>query len=87
MGWRYGGDDKVIVFAIIGDPVPATMCSDTECEWKAQQNYRCGTSVQGIFVYSNRIELSKKRERVGVFCVETGLDEKDFWLLANDPPH
>jgi hypothetical protein len=42
-----------------------------------------GASLQAVLLREGRIILSRKRAQAGVFCVETGLDEKDFWLLAH----
>jgi hypothetical protein len=28
-----------------------------------------------------------KRNQTGVYCAETGIDEKDYWMLAHDKEH
>ena len=81
--WRYGGKRNMTVVAVIGDPVPDRMCSDPICRSRQAQNFHCGASLQAVLLRKGRITLSRKRAQAGVFCVETGLDEKDFWLLAH----
>jgi hypothetical protein len=39
--------------------------------------------MQGVLLSGDKARLSKKRESVGVLCVETGANEKDFWMLAH----
>ena len=81
--WRYGRKSNTTVVAVIGDPVPERLCPELTCRSPQRQNFHCGASLQAVLLRDGRIKLSRKREQVGVFCVETGLDEKDFWLLAH----
>jgi hypothetical protein len=32
----------------------------------------------------DKARLSKKRENVAIFCVESGAEEKDFWMLSHE---
>jgi hypothetical protein len=81
--WRYGAKRNMTVVAVIGDPVPDRLCSDPVCRSRARANFHCGASLQAVLLREGRITLSRKRAQAGVFCVETGLDEKEFWLLAH----
>jgi len=83
MAWRYPGKARVVVLAVIGDPLPESLRASSLARLREQQGMRCGASVQGILLRGETIELSKKREHVGVLCAELGLSEKDFWLLAH----
>jgi hypothetical protein len=79
--WQYGKNNTTVV-AVIGDPVPERMCPDGSCRAPLRQNFRCGGSLQAGLLRGRQLARSAKRGP-GVFCVETGLDEKEFWLLAH----
>jgi hypothetical protein len=81
--WRYPGKAGVVVLAVIGDPLPENLRASSLARLREQQGMRCTASVQGILLRSETVELSKKREHIGVLCAELGLNEKDFWLLAH----
>ena len=83
MAWRYPGKPGVVVLAVIGDPLPENLRASSLARLREQQGMRCGASVQGILLRGETVELSKKREHVGVLCAELGLSKKDFWLLAH----
>jgi hypothetical protein len=85
MAWRYPGKAGagVVVLAVIGDPLPEHLRASSLARLREQQGMRCGASVQGILLRGETVELSRKREHVGVLCAELGLNEKDFWLLAH----
>jgi hypothetical protein len=82
MAWRYPGK-AVAVLAVIGDPLPEKLRAGSLARLREQQGMRCAASVQGLLLRGETIALSKKREHVGVLCLELGLNEKDFWLLAH----
>jgi hypothetical protein len=83
MAWRYPSARGVVVVAVIGDPVPDSMRGGKLYQQRLQQGLTCSASVQGILLHGKTVRLSAKREHVGVLCAESGLDEKDFWLLAH----
>jgi hypothetical protein len=83
MVWRYPRAAGVMVLAVIGDPLPENLRASNLSRLREQQGMRCAASVQGILVRGETVELSKKREHVGVLCAELGLSEKDFWILAH----
>lgn len=83
MAWRYDGANGATVIAVIGDPISASFQQDDVYRLRMQQGMQCAGSVQGILLRDDRIELSSKREQIGVLCAELGMDEKDFWLLAH----
>jgi len=80
-GWRYPG--KGVVVAVIGDPPPKRLRAGATYRLRRDQGLHCASSIRGVLVGEGEIQLSKKREHVGIFCAETGLDEKDYWLLAH----
>ena len=79
--WQYGKSNTTVV-AVIGDPVPQRMCPDGNCRAPPRQDFRCGGSLQAGLLRGGQLARSAKRGP-GIFCVETGLDEKEFWLLAH----
>jgi len=84
MAWKYStaGDAKVI--AVIGDSVADSLRRGALFKTRQAQNYRCAGSLQGVKIGSGAPVTTPKRHQTGVFCVEAGLDEKDFWMLAHD---
>lgn len=44
---------------------------------------RCATSIQGVLLDAKEVRLGPKQGRTGVNCVEAGVDEKTFWMLAH----
>jgi hypothetical protein len=83
MAWRYADAKGVVALAVIGDPVPETLRTSSLYKLRERQGLSCASSVQGVLLHVDRIQLSKKREHAGIFCAELGLDEKDFWMLAH----
>jgi hypothetical protein len=83
MAWQYASAEGVVALAVIGDPVPEKLRESSLYRLREQQGLSCASSVQAILLHVNQIQLSKKREHVGVFCAELGLEEKDFWILAH----
>lgn len=84
LAWQYQSAKGAITLAVIGDPVPEKIRSGKAYESRLKQGYRCASSMQGVLLRGDKARLSKKREHVGVFCVESGVDEKDFWLLSHE---
>lgn len=84
IAWRYRSAKGVIAVAVIGDPIPDDIRSSSLYKSRQQQGYLCASSMQGILFLGNKVRLSKKRENVGLFCVESGVEEKDFWMFAHE---
>lgn len=84
IAWRYRSAKGVIAVAVIGDPIPDDIRSSSLYKSRQQQGYLCASSMQGILFLGNKVWLSKKRENVGLFCVESEVQEKDFWMLAHE---
>jgi len=84
MAWRYPTADNATVVAIIGDPVPERMRDDVYRRW-IDQGFHCAGSIQGVALRKESVSATPPRSQVGVFCVEAGLDQKEFWLLAHPP--
>jgi len=80
MAWRY---PQALVVAVIGDPVPESLRSSASYKLRHDQGLHCASSIRGVLIGEEGVWLSKKREHVGIFCAELGLDEKEFWLLAH----
>jgi len=85
MAWRYPDVGSEAVVAVLGDPVVEHIrTSDEFAEWLAM-GWRCSGSLQALHVGDAKIEAGSKREGIGAVCVERGLDETGFWLLAHPP--
>jgi hypothetical protein len=82
MAWGYP-DRETVVIAIIGDPIPDDLRVSSLYRLRVRQGLHCAASVQAVLVHAGDVQLSKKRENIGVLCNELGLGEKDFWLLAH----
>ncbi len=81
LAWRYASAKNAIVLAIIGDP-------DEDASFPSYApsialGYHCGISMQGVLLRKNNVSLSTVRKNNAVYCVETGVDEKNYWLLAH----
>ena len=83
MAWRYADMKGVTTLAVIGDPMPDNLRASNLYQLREQQGLHCGASMQAILLRTDSARASRKRENVGVFCAELGLDEKDFWMLAH----
>jgi hypothetical protein len=84
IAWRYRSAKGVIAIAVIGDPIPDDIRSSSLYKSRQQQGYLCASSMQGILFLGSKVQLSKKREDVGLLCVESEVQEKDFWMLAHE---
>ena len=83
IAWRYASAKNAVVLAVIGDPIPDSLLQSQLYRLREEQNMHCAGSVQGILIRADKISFSPVRRQVGVQCVEAGIDEKDFWLLAH----
>lgn len=84
MAWKYPTARGTTVLAVIGDAVLPSGPNDELHEQRKAQKFRCAGSLQGVKLTATGATLSPKRAQASVFCVETALDEKDFWMLAHD---
>jgi hypothetical protein len=84
IAWRYRSAKGVIAVAVIGDPLPDDIRSSSLYKSRQQQGYRCASRKQGVLFLGNKARLSTKRENAGLLCVESGVEEKDFWMLAHE---
>jgi hypothetical protein len=84
VAWRYRSAQGAIALAVIGDPVPDDMRLSKAYKFRQEQGYRCASSMQGVLLQGDKARLSKKRENVAIFCVESGAEEKDFWMLSHE---
>lgn len=84
VAWRYQSAHGTIALAVIGDPVPDDMRLSKAYKSRQEQGYRCASSMQGVLLLGDKAKLSKKRENVAIFCVESGAEEKDFWMLSHE---
>jgi hypothetical protein len=87
MAWRYQRS-KVLasttIAIVIGDPVATAEQSSSLSGVRA--SYRCGVSLQGVSLEKDSSRLPRMlgvEKNTGTYCVEQGVDEKLFWLLAN----
>lgn len=81
--WRYPDLGMVAVLAVIGDPVSPPLAGDSVSTVRAAHGYHCAGSVQGVLFRKGTLARSPKRANVGELCVEVGMDEKGYWLLAH----
>jgi len=84
MVWKYSTAHDAKVIAVIGDPVSDRHRSGSLFKTRQAQNLHCAGSLQGVKVISGGPVLGPKRNQSAVSCVETGINEKDFWMLAHD---
>jgi hypothetical protein len=88
VAWRYAGKQAVAVMAVIGDPMAEGLAKDPVWQQRIKAGFRCAGNVQGILVRkadagTTTVTTTKKRGSAGALCVEVGMDEKDYWLLAH----
>jgi hypothetical protein len=79
MAWRYGGTAGPTVLIAIGDP-------PSEAQWAKRpklRNARCAVRYRGVRLRGAATDLSGHTAQ-GFICVESGRDEKDFWLFAHE---
>ena len=83
MAWQYARARNVLVLAVLGDALSQELISGNQYRLIKKQNFHCGSSIQGILIRDQKIELSTERANVGIFCAEIGIEEQDYWLLAH----
>lgn len=82
--WRYKSAKNATVVAVIGDPISAEQRADPIVKKRLAAGLRCAPSLQGLLITPSAVAVSKKREHPGLLCVEAGIDERIFWMLAHD---
>ncbi|WP_338845792.1 hypothetical protein V8J88_18955 [Massilia sp. W12] len=81
--WRYPDAGNVIALAVIGDAPDAALQNSSLYRLRQSQGMHCAGSLQGLLLYPAEIKTSAVQRQSGVFCLEIGLEEKNFWLLAH----
>ncbi len=64
---------------VIGSPVS----QNKRKKWNIVSDMFCGELAQGILIKNTGFEITDKTLEGGVFCRDTGSDEKNFWFLAH----
>jgi hypothetical protein len=85
MAFRYKVARGTVAIAVIGDsPVPDPR-PESMYQTRLRQGYHCTGSMQGIRFRGSLVQvMPKEGNGQGLFCVEIGLEEKDFWMIAHD---
>lgn len=65
---------------IMGSPIS----EETRKRWNLPSNLVCGEEIQGVLIKNQKIAVSRKVLRKGVWCKDKGTDEKDFWFFAHE---
>lgn len=77
--WRYASAKNVTALIVVGDQNK----DDPRYVWHADHGYHCGVSLQGVLLHEKQLSLSAAIKNGGLHCVETGTDQKMFWMLAH----
>jgi hypothetical protein len=72
-----GVDAVVLVIGSAADPAQKT-------HFGAAATAECGTVAHGLIVRGNKVTAARQVHRGGMFCVEQGRDEKDFYAVAHE---
>lgn len=64
---------------VLGSPIS----QDKRKKWNIDSNMICGELAQGVLIKKTGLEVTSKTLEGGVFCRDTGSDEKNFWYLAH----
>jgi len=64
---------------VIGSPIS----QDKRKKWNIDSDMFCGELAQGVLIKNTGLEITSKTLEGGVFCRDTGSDEKNFWYLAH----
>mgnify|MGYP000394870565 CR=1 FL=1 len=64
---------------VIGSPI----AQEKRKKWNIDSNMTCGELAQGVLIKNTGLEVTSKTLEGGVFCRDTGSDEKNFWYLAH----
>jgi hypothetical protein len=83
LAYQFPDLGNAIGVAVIGDVVPKSHDDDRLAELRAR-GYRCRGSIQGVLLSPGKARLAKKRDQVGLFCVETSIELKEMWLATHE---
>lgn len=83
VAWKFPDLGNAVGVAVIGDAVPKSHDNDQLAALRAR-GYRCRGSIQGVLLTPGKARLAKKRDQVGLFCVETSIDLKEMWLSTHE---
>lgn len=72
-----GIDAVVLVIGTAADP-------GQKADFGIAATAECGTIAHGLIVRGNRVAAARQAHRGGMFCVEQGRDEKDFYAVAHE---
>lgn len=64
---------------VMGTP----LSSDNRKKWDIDGEMICGELAQGVLIKNEQVTVTDKILEGGVFCRDTGSDEKNFWYLAH----
>jgi len=64
---------------VIGSPIS----QDKRKKWNIDSDMVCGELAQGVLIKNTGLEITSKTLEGGVFCRDTGSDEKNLWYLAH----
>jgi len=84
MAWKYPSAHDAKVLAVIGDSIPERLRGDSVLKIRQAKGYRCAGSLQGVKVVKGGPVPTAKWGQGNIYCVETGIDEKDYWMLGHD---
>jgi hypothetical protein len=83
MAFRYKVAGGTVAIAVIGDPPVRDPGPQSLYDSQVGQGYHCTDGMQGVRFRAARVQLLPKHSH-GLFCLEEGLDEKEFWMIAHD---
>lgn len=75
----YGDIQVLSTLIVLGSPIS----QDKRKKWNIDSNMICGELAQGVLIKKTGLEVTSKTLEGGVFCRDTGSDEKNFWYLAH----
>ncbi len=64
---------------VVGSPIS----QEKRKNWNIDSKMICGELGQGVLIKKTGLEVTSKTLEGGVFCRDTGSDEKNFWYLAH----
>lgn len=77
--WRFASAKNATVLIVVGDQNK----DDERYAWHVERGYHCGVSQQGVLLRAQQLSLAAALSNDGLHCVESGTDQKQFWILAH----
>jgi hypothetical protein len=69
----------------IGASIPGQrLRGDSVLKMRQAKGYRCAGSLQGVKILKGGTVPTAKWGQGNIYCVETGIAEKDHWMLGHD---